>query len=222
MDNGYHYSAQPGQNSYSAQPGEHGYPTQQDEASMYFSAQSDNSGYVAGSFSQDPNQRLHLDAPQPSSGYSQIPLDPRNVAPLGLSGRILSVTFTIPYALRAPRNQDQEWEVKLRSRIEHSVQFDILSYLSLSESPPEHMIIGWTGEISGFDATHSQPNDSSPWFSNVPNPLPQPRHNAFVSFDSQRVLEQQLANAELATVPIWMETSRDSVRNRTDLGDQAR
>lgn len=81
-------------------------------------AMSDNSGYFSG----DPNQRLlfeapqpsheygHVDAPQPSHGHSDIPLNPSNDIPLlPLSGRVISVTFTIPYYLRAPGDQNQEW-----------------------------------------------------------------------------------------------------------------
>lgn len=91
---------------------------------------SDNSGYFSG----DPNQRLlfeapqpghehgHVDAPQPNHGYAHfdapqpshehphIPLNPSNNIPLlPLSGRIISVTFTIPYSIRAPGDQGQEW-----------------------------------------------------------------------------------------------------------------
>ncbi|KAJ4858293.1 glycosyltransferase family 20 domain-containing protein [Trichoderma breve] len=179
---------------------------------------SDNSGY----FSADPNQRLlfeapqpsheyghvdtlqpsheysHFDAPQPSHEYSDIPLIPSNNIPLlPLSGRVISVTFTIPYSIRAPGDQGQEWEVSIRSRMEHSVQFDILSHLSSAKCPQHHIVIGWTGEISSPDATHSRADDPSPRLSNDANSLAQPRDNLFVSCHNQQVLDQQLASAEL-------------------------
>lgn len=109
-----------------------------------------------------------------------------------------------------------------RSRIEHSVQFDILSHLSSAKCPQHHIVVGWTGEISSPDATHSHADDPSPWSSNDANTLAQPRDNLFVSCHNQQVLDQQLANAEMVTAPVWMASSRDLVRKGINLGDQAR
>lgn len=109
-----------------------------------------------------------------------------------------------------------------RSRIEHSVQFDILSHLSSAKCPQQHIVIGWTGEIFGPDATHSHADEPDPSLSNDANTLVQPRDNAFISCHSQQVLDQQLASAELVTAPVWMASSRDLVRKGINLGDQAR
>ncbi|KAL6800716.1 hypothetical protein GGI42DRAFT_354611 [Trichoderma sp. SZMC 28013] len=180
---------------------------QQDDS--FLSAQSDNSGYVSGGFSKDPDQRLHSEAPQPSSEYSYVPPNPANNIALSLSGRVISVTFTIPYTLRGPGGQDRAW-------------FDILSHLSSAKSTQKHLIIGWTGEMSGTDATHSHPNGPSPWLSNDPNTLAQPRDNAFVSHYTQQLIDHTLSNAGLATETIWMASSSGPIRNGFNLGDQAR
>lgn len=59
---------------------------------------------------QPSHEYSHFDAPQPSHEHSDIPLNPSNNIPLlPLSGRVISVTFTIPYSLRAPGDQNQEW-----------------------------------------------------------------------------------------------------------------
>ncbi|KAL7962799.1 hypothetical protein V8C34DRAFT_324584 [Trichoderma compactum] len=198
MDDKYYSSDQQDESYFSAQ---------QDES--YFSAQSDNSGYVSDSFSKAPDRRLHSEAPQPSSEYSHVPPDPANNIALQLSGRIISVTFTIPYTLRGPGDQNQAW-------------FDILSHLSSAKCTQEHLIIGWTGEISGSDATHSHPNGPSPWLSNDPDTLAQPRDNAFVSHYHQQLIDHVLPDAGLATAPIWMASSSGPIRNGFNLGDQAR
>ncbi|KAK4060459.1 CAZyme family GT20 [Trichoderma aggressivum f. europaeum] len=183
MDDEHHDSDQPGES--------------------YFSAQSDNSGDVPGRSSEDPDQRLHSEAPQPSSEYSHVPLDP--AIALGLSGRVISVTFTVPFVLRGPGDHCERWEVSPRSRIEHSVQYDILSHLTSAKGAQAHITIGWTGEISGSDPTHSDHHgDPNPWLSNDPDASAKPTHNAFVRCFNEQLLEEVLNWEPMTTASIWM------------------
>ncbi|UKZ81363.1 hypothetical protein TrVFT333_009135 [Trichoderma virens FT-333] len=161
------------------------------------SALPDNNDHISNGYHEIPNQRLHFDAPPSHPKPSKPFFDEDDIASLHLSGRIISVTFTIPYSLRT-LGDGEAWDVKLSNRLDHSIQFDILSYLSSSMSSQEHIIIGWTGEISDADAAGRPLNGMS------------------VSHRSQQILEEWLANAELATMPIWMTGSRDPFSNEDD------
>ncbi|EMC95574.1 glycosyltransferase family 20 protein [Baudoinia panamericana UAMH 10762] len=72
-------------------------------------------------------------------------VDPRSTHPgLNLSGHIISATFCVPYKIAyAP---GAEWE--LHSRRGTSALFDSFSYLASTESPWNHTLVGWTGEIN--------------------------------------------------------------------------
>ncbi|KAK1238997.1 hypothetical protein MKX08_006058 [Trichoderma sp. CBMAI-0020] len=80
------------------------------------------------------------------------------VTSLHLSGRIISVTFTIPYRLQARKGGDN-WRVDACNRHDHSVQFDVLNHLSSPCSPWDHTIVGWTGEVE-FSRTAGNDTDT--------------------------------------------------------------
>ncbi|KAK8206578.1 threalose-6-phosphate phosphatase [Zalaria obscura] len=71
-------------------------------------------------------------------------VDPRGAHPsLNLSGSIISAAFCVPYNIAyAPGT---EWE--LNSRRGTSALFDSFSYLASADSPWNHTLVGWTGEI---------------------------------------------------------------------------
>ncbi|KAK4931733.1 threalose-6-phosphate phosphatase [Elasticomyces elasticus] len=71
-------------------------------------------------------------------------VDPRAAHPaLNLSGHIISATFTVPYKICYRPGAD--WEMHPRQGT--SALYDSLSYLASAESPWNHTLIGWTGEI---------------------------------------------------------------------------
>ncbi|KAI9796279.1 MAG: threalose-6-phosphate phosphatase [Candelina submexicana] len=73
-----------------------------------------------------------------------IDLNPRAAHPgLQLSGSVISVTFCIPHSVGLRDGAD--WE--LGSRRGTSALFDSFSHLSSENSPWNHTLIGWTGEI---------------------------------------------------------------------------
>ncbi|KAL2354363.1 glycosyltransferase family 20-domain-containing protein [Cryomyces antarcticus] len=83
-------------------------------------------------------------------------VDPRAAYPaLGLSGGIITATFCVPYNLGFSNGAD--WD--LQSRRGTSALFDSFSYLSSAESPWNHTLIGWTGEIKSVPGKNpSAPN----------------------------------------------------------------
>ncbi|KAK4545038.1 hypothetical protein LTR36_003589 [Oleoguttula mirabilis] len=71
-------------------------------------------------------------------------VDPRSAHPnLHLSGHVISATFCVPYKLGYTPGAD--WE--LLPRRGTSALFDSFSYLASSESPWNHTLVGWTGDI---------------------------------------------------------------------------
>ncbi|KAK1059027.1 threalose-6-phosphate phosphatase [Friedmanniomyces endolithicus] len=73
-----------------------------------------------------------------------VDVDPRAAHPaLNLSGHVISATFTVPYSISY--NPGADWE--LHPRRGTSALYDSLSYLASAESPWNHTLIGWTGEI---------------------------------------------------------------------------
>ncbi|KAH6604352.1 hypothetical protein Trco_007798 [Trichoderma cornu-damae] len=128
-----------------------------------------------------------------------------DISLLKLSRKIISVTFTIPYIVRAPRGRG-DWEIKLSTRHEHSVQFDALTHLSSRRGPWDHTIVGWTGEVATSDSPDGYGDIHS--VRSARDIPPPPGNKTFIHYDSKRTLERQLHNAELKTVPTdayWIE-----------------
>ncbi|KAL7921033.1 hypothetical protein ACQKWADRAFT_134560 [Trichoderma austrokoningii] len=80
------------------------------------------------------------------SSYRSTESDLDRTRSLRLSGRIISVSLTIPYRLQAPE-EGGDWQVNLSNRHDHSVQFDVLTHLSSPGSTWDHITVGWTGEV---------------------------------------------------------------------------
>ncbi|RMX72562.1 hypothetical protein D0869_14489 [Hortaea werneckii] len=80
-------------------------------------------------------------------------VDPRAAHPnLHLSGHVISATFCVPYKI-GYSGHGNEWELVHRRGT--SALFDSFTYLASSESPWNHTLVGWTGEI---DRTNSTPS----------------------------------------------------------------
>ncbi|KAM0470541.1 hypothetical protein ACHAPX_009908, partial [Trichoderma viride] len=120
-----------------------------------------NSDQVLVASDEDSDLLLQLQASLSGSecnqGSSEQDFGPESS--LHFSGRIISVTFTIPYRLQALEGKD-DWEVDLCHRHDHSVQFDVLNHLSSPDSPWDHTIVGWTGEVE-FSETGGSGEDTS-------------------------------------------------------------
>lgn len=173
-------------------------------------------------------------------------VDPRSAHPsLNLSGHVISATFCVPYKLGYkpgadwvldtfptleelfPTNSEQE----LLSRRGTSALFDSFSYLSSAESPWNHTLVGWTGEIekaqnAGVDATVNGSMDAVPLNkSSAPIPVDshtkpkQPADEAaelrIDRGDRERV-EAQLAHDHGGRVtPVWLYDELDADKNIT-------
>lgn len=153
------------------------------------------------------------------------------VPDLALTGNIISATFTLPYSLKY-RNGG-EWE--LGSRRGQSALFDSFAHLSSDESPWNHSVVAWTGEI-GAPSDPISPPDTPPDTSNMyganslsaPVPLdghapPTPPDGLFIPRDHQLELEQKLSHHKMIkTVPIWLSDDEDQNDEGIRLRDQAR
>ncbi|PNP38334.1 hypothetical protein TGAMA5MH_09692 [Trichoderma gamsii] len=119
-----------------------------------------NSDQVLVASDEDSDLSLQIKASLSGSEYSQgsSEQDFGPVSSLHFSGRIISATFTIPYRLQARKGRD-DWRVDLCNRHDHSVQFDVLSNLSSPDSPWDHTIVGWTGEVE-FSKTADSGEDT--------------------------------------------------------------
>ncbi|KAL7793656.1 glycosyltransferase family 20 domain-containing protein [Trichoderma ceciliae] len=161
----------------------------------------ENPGKVFDNYFERNERPLQFDASTSGSedNYQPSEYGRNGLSLLKLSGRIISVTFTIPYSVRARKGRG-DWDVELSNRHEHSVQFDALAHLSSLNCPWDHTIVGWTGEVALSD-TNDGCEDILGLGSVRDIPL-QPGNNMFVEYHSKERLEQQLYNAELKTVPV--------------------
>ncbi|KAL1311044.1 hypothetical protein AAFC00_001259 [Neodothiora populina] len=105
-------------------------------------------------------------------------VDPRDAHPgLHLSGNVISASFCVPYDI----THASEGEWILTSRRGTSALFDSFAYLSSPESPWNHTLIGWTGEIkrSSIEHPHQKANmtsmDIAP-LNKASAPIPVPGH----------------------------------------------
>lgn len=153
------------------------------------------------------------------------------VPDLALTGNIISATFTLPYSLKYRTGGD--WE--LASRRGQSALFDSFAHLSSDESPWDHTVVAWTGEIAAPSDPMSPPT-TPPDTSNIyganslsaPVPLdghapPTPPDGLFIPQQHQLELEQKLSQHKMIkTVPIWLSDDEEQNDEGIRLRDQGR
>ena len=160
-------------------------------------------------------------------------VDPRAAHPnLNLSGHIISATFCVPYKLGYRPGAD--WE--LHPRRGTSALFDSLSYLASTESPWNHTLVGWTGEIeqslpkshptsngapdAGNSSLHARPlNKASAPIPTDPHrargdPPPHDPIDIRINAEDRSRLERQLERDHGGKVwPVWLPNDIDANDN---------
>ncbi|KAI1326254.1 glycosyltransferase family 20 protein [Xylariaceae sp. FL0255] len=172
-----------------------------------------STSFVGGAMSDKDVLRFLSTA---NGGRRQSITEIRSAAPdLKLSGNILSVTFTAPNTFKF--DPSGEWE--LTSRQGQSALFDAFAYLSSEETPWNHSVVAWTGEIecpcepvSPLSLKTRASSVSGLSYLSAPVSLankapPTPPHTdgMWISRESQVSLEQQLAqHKRTKTIPVWL------------------
>ncbi|KAK9418235.1 hypothetical protein SUNI508_08196 [Seiridium unicorne] len=155
------------------------------------------------------------------------------VPDLALSGNIISTTFTLPYSVKYRSTGD--WD--LGSRRGQSALFDSFAHLSSDESPWNHTVVAWTGDIETPSDPQSPP-DTPPDTSNfhganslsAPVPLdgqspptPPLQDGLWIPHQHQVELEQKLTHHKMIkTVPIWLSDDEEQTDEGIRLKDQTR
>ncbi|KAL9094383.1 MAG: hypothetical protein Q9165_003233 [Trypethelium subeluteriae] len=179
-------------------------------------------------------RRLSLSEP-PKKERDSFLFDPRSAHEgLNLSGGIITATFCVPYSIRHSPGRD--WE--LGSRRGTSALFDSFSYLASADSPWNHTLVGWTGEVEKADApsVKESPNATSinvtalnkasaPVPLDAHTPVPEPGQTASirVSKADRDRLEAQLDQEHGGkVVPVWLADETEREKDVVVLKDQAR
>ncbi|KAI0436789.1 trehalose-phosphatase [Xylaria telfairii] len=159
--------------------------------------------------------------------------DIKAVAPdLGLTGNIISATFTAPHTIKYHNNG--EWELANRHGL--SALYDAFVYLSSDETPWNHSVVAWTGEIEcSFEnraSTTPQDTTSMPGLSHLSAPVPidgdlpptpPTTDGLWISRDHQKDLQHRLADDKrFKTVPIWLSDDNEVDDEGITLNDQSR
>ncbi|KAH0442446.1 glycosyltransferase family 20 [Colletotrichum camelliae] len=154
---------------------------------------------------------------------------------LQLSGNIISATFNIPHSLKYRKGSD--WELKPRRG--QSALFDSFAYLSSDETPWNHTVVAWTGEIDTPQDVLSPPGTppaTTVHFSSLNTlsapvpidgdarlPTPPPTEGLWLPKDDQLRLENQLAHDRtIKTVPVWLCDDNEQQDDGLLLKDQSR
>lgn len=153
------------------------------------------------------------------------------VPELALSGNIISATFTLPYSVKY--RSSGEWD--LGSRRGQSALFDAFAHLSSDESPWNHTVVAWTGEI---EAAHdpASPLETPPSAASFPGvsalsapvpidgraPAAPAQDGLFIPREQQLELEQQLAHNKIRNIPIWLSDDDEASDEGIRLKDQSR
>lgn len=177
--------------------------------------------------SQD-NQKTKPDNTANTTGkHDLVDVDPRSAHPgLSLSGRIISATFAIPYNIGFSPGND--WE--LNPRRGTSALFDSFSYLASSSSPWNHILVGWTGEISNATPTASLATQAPmnraaapiPVDPKKPTPVPQQPTGMRVGREDRERLERQLERDHGGKiVPVWLVDEVDEGKDEFVLKSQS-
>ncbi|KAF6816897.1 putative trehalose-6-phosphate synthase [Colletotrichum plurivorum] len=154
---------------------------------------------------------------------------------LQLSGNIISATFNIPHSLKYRKGSD--WELKPRRG--QSALFDSFAYLSSNETPWDHTVVAWTGEIETPRDVISPPGTppaTTVHFSSLNTlsapvpidgdarlPTPPPSEGLWLPKEDQQRLESQLAHdPTIKTVPVWLSDDDEQQDDGLLLKDQSR
>ncbi|OLN85827.1 Trehalose-phosphatase [Colletotrichum chlorophyti] len=154
---------------------------------------------------------------------------------LSLSGNIISATFNIPHSLKYRKGSD--WELKARRG--QSALFDSFAYLSSDETPWNHTVVAWTGEIETPQDVLSPPGTppaTTVHFSSLNTlsapvpidgdprlPTPPPTDGLWLPKEDQARLETQLAHDKtIKTVPVWLSDDDEQQDDGILLKDQSR
>ncbi|KAK4182681.1 putative glycosyltransferase [Podospora australis] len=170
------------------------------------------------------------------SGQHESMSEFRKISPdLALTGNIISATFNIPHSLKYRKGAD--WE--LNPRRGQSALFDAFSHLSSNESPWNHTVVAWTGEIETPTDAPSPPDTppnttvhlsalnhlSRPVPVDAQTAPPTPPHSdgLWIPRDDMLRLENQLShNKRIKTIPVWLADDSDGFEEGIRLKDQAR
>ncbi|KAJ8112606.1 hypothetical protein ONZ43_g5357 [Nemania bipapillata] len=171
---------------------------------------------------------------QAVGGRSESISDIKSAAPdLALTGNIISATFTLPHTLNYHKNG--EWELGTRHGL--SALFDSFVYLSSDESPWNHSVVAWTGEIECSPETAISPaalqdtsvvSGSSHLSAPIPvegdmPPTPPNTDGLWIPRDHQKDLERRLAeDKRLKAVPVWLSDDNEVDDEGIVLNDQER
>jgi trehalose 6-phosphate synthase/phosphatase len=174
------------------------------------------------------------DCPEGKDDKKLADKDPRAAHPgLGLSGRVISANFAIPY--RVGYSAGKDWELKPRSGT--SALFDSFAYLSSSASQWNHTLVGWTGEIDQVISPSDDPTASLTSGQGQTNkaaapipvdskaaPPPSPQTEGLrIGKEDRKRLEQQLERDETGKiVPVWLVDEVDESQDQIILKDQSR
>ncbi|KAI0099753.1 trehalose-phosphatase [Nemania sp. FL0031] len=171
---------------------------------------------------------------QAAGGRSESISDIKSAAPdLALTGNIISATFTTPHTIKYHKNG--EWELGTRHGL--SALFDSFVHLSSDESPWNHSVVAWTGEIDyslETPASPTVPQDPStisglshlsapiPVEGDLP-PTPPNTDGLWIPRDHQKNLERRLAeDKRLKAVPVWLSDDNEVDNDGIILHDQER
>jgi trehalose 6-phosphate synthase/phosphatase len=161
--------------------------------------------------------------------------DIRAISPdLSLTGNIISATFNIPHALKYRKGTD--WE--LAPRRGQSALFDSFSYLSSDDSPWNHTVVAWTGEIEQppelsppdtppSTTVHVRPlnvlSKPIPVDADKRPPTPPAVDGLWIPKEDMQRLENQLShNQNIKTIPVWLADDVEGHDDGIHLKDQAR
>ncbi|KAK0755594.1 hypothetical protein N5P37_011836 [Trichoderma harzianum] len=165
--------------------------------------------------------------------YAVSPLDdgsfsgPRH-GEVALSGTVLSATFTLPQRLR--NRKGGKWE--LEHKYHYSTHLDSLGYLSSKESPWDHTVIAWTGEIYGISDDASASQDEL--LQSIPASTTASlgghaqvdgdviTREVFITNHSKATLEERLYHDDIRTLPVWLADRRDFTDDGIRLKQQSR
>ncbi|KAI0468199.1 trehalose-phosphatase [Xylaria cf. heliscus] len=170
---------------------------------------------------------------QAAVGHNESIDDIRSAAPdLGLTGNIISATFTAPYTVKYYNNG--EWELGNRHGL--SALYDSFMHLSSDEVPWNHSVVAWTGEIecSFENIAPASPQDTSPMSGlsqlSAPVPIdgdlpptPPTTDGLWISRSHQKDLEHRLAeDKRFKTIPVWLSDDHEVDDEGITLNDQSR
>ncbi|KAI0007882.1 glycosyltransferase family 20 protein [Xylariaceae sp. FL0662B] len=176
-------------------------------------------------------RRMSLSAKGRRESISEI----RAAAPdLALSGNIISATFTMSHHLKYRKGG--EWELGYRRG--QSALFDAFSYLSSDETPWNHTVVAWTGEIEAPIETLSPTTTPLDTTANIPGlnhlsapipldgeapPTPPEVDGLWIPREHQLQLEKQLSHDKgIKTVPVWLADDNEFTDEGITLNDQPR